>query len=149
MPPRHASTAFSGEGAIRYGGRWNPPGVRVVYTSSSVALAVLEVLAYRKATKPLPPRLLFRVHLAAGQVRQLEPSALPEDWNAYPYPTSTQRVGAAWVDEGATVALAVPSVLVPQEANVVLNCAHPDFPGLRVEGPEPFPFEPRLTPDVP
>jgi RES domain-containing protein len=49
---------------------------------------------------------------------------------------------------GETVALAVPSVLAPQEHNVVLNCEHPAFADLRIEGPEDFPFDPRLAPDA-
>jgi RES domain-containing protein len=141
-------TAFSGEGAFRVGGRWNSPGVRVVYTSSSVALAVLEVLAYRKARKPLTTRHLYRVTIADSDIKRLEPNELPEDWAAYPHSTSTQALGDAWVKAGETLALAVPSVLAPSEANVVLNCAHPGFQALELAGPEDFPISPRLTPDV-
>ena len=130
------------------GGRWNSPGVRVVYTSSSVALAVLEVLAYRKARRPLTPRHLYTVRLDEAQVQRLGEHDLPEDWQRYPYPESTQALGDAWASAGATLALAVPSVLAPPEENVMLNTAHPDFRHLDVEGPEPFPVSPRLTPDV-
>lgn len=120
--------------------------MRVVYTSSSVALAVLEVLAYRKARRPLTPRHLYTVRLGAAQVRRLGEHELPADWRDYPYPERTQALGDAWARAGATLALAVPSVLAPPEANVMLNCAHPDFRGLNVEGPEPFPVSPRLPP---
>ena len=148
MHPRHSQAAFSGEGAFLTGGRWNSPGVRVVYTSSSVALAVLEVLAYRKARKPLTPRHLYTVQLEEAQVRRLGEHELPAGWRHYPYPESTQALGDAWARRGETLALAVPSVLAPPEANVMLNCAHPDFRHLDVEGPKPFPVSPRLTPDV-
>lgn len=120
----------------------------MVYTSSSMALAVLEVLAYRKARKPLAPRHLYTVRLENAQVRRLAPRELPEAWRSYPYPTSTQALGDAWVAAGETLALAVPSVLVPPEVNVMLNCAHPDFRALNIEGPDVFPISPRLTPDV-
>lgn len=146
--PRHSCTAFSGEGAALVGGRWNSPGVRVVYTSSSIALAVLEALAYRKARNPLPPRHLYRVTLEEEQITWLASVQVPDDWMTYPHPTSTQRLGDAWVQMGATLALAVPSVLAPPEYNVMLHCAHPDFARLRIAGPEEFPFNPRLTPDV-
>jgi RES domain-containing protein len=122
--------------------------VRVVYTPSSVALAVLEVLAYRKARRPLTPRHLYTVQLEEAQVRRLAPRDLPEAWRSYPYPTSTQALGDAWVAAGETLALAVPSVLAPPEVNVMLNCAHPDFDMLDIEGPDDFPISPRLTPDV-
>ncbi len=146
--PRHSLTAFSGEGAFLAGGRWNSPGVRVVYASSTVALTVLEALAYRKARKPLTPRHLYRVVLDESQVTWLRPEELPEDWMAYPHPESTQAIGDDWVNRGETLALAVPSVLAPQESNLVLNSMHPDFAHLRIEGPEVFPFNPRLTPDA-
>lgn len=122
--------------------------MRVVYTSSSVALAVLEVLAYRKARRPLTPRHLYSVRLTEAQIKRLAPRDLPETWRSYPYPTSTQALGDAWVAAGVTLALAVPSVLAPPEVNVMLNCAHPDFNALDIEGPAVFPISPRLTPDV-
>ena len=146
--PRHSRTAFSGEGAFLAGGRWNSPGMRVVYASSSIALAVLEVLAYRKARKPLAPRHLYRVTLDEDDVTWLQPANLPDDWMVYPHPESTQAIGDAWVNTGNTFALAVPSVLAPQEHNIVLNCGHPGFARLQIEGPEEFPFNPRLTPDA-
>jgi RES domain-containing protein len=146
--PRHSRTAFTGEGASLAGGRWNSPGVRVVYTSSSIALAVLEVLAYRKARAPLPARHLYRVTLEADHITWVPPANLLADWMVYPHPASTQAVGDAWVKTGATLALAVPSVLAPPESNILLNCAHPDFARLRIDGPEEFPFNPRLTPDA-
>lgn len=148
MLPRYSSTAFSGEGAFITGGRWNSPGVRVVYTTSSLALAVLEVLAYRKATKPLPPRHLYTLELQERHITRLEAADLPADWDAYPHPESTQRLGDAWVQAGTSLALAVPSVLTPPEVNVMLNCSHPNFLQLTVYGPETFPLNPRLAPDV-
>lgn len=120
----------------------------MVYTTSSIALAILEVLAYRKATKALPPRHLYTIELDDAQVRWLEPDELPEDWNAYPHPESTQILGDAWVGAGETLGLAVPSVLAPPEVNVMLNCAHLDFAGLDIHGPEVFPVNPRLAPDA-
>lgn len=146
--PRHSLTAFSGEGAFRVGGRWNSLGVRVVYTSSSVALAMLEVLAYRKAMKPLSPRHLYRVTVDDEHIRWLEPAELPKDWNEYPHPESTQTLGDDWAKAEESLALAVPSVLAPLEYNVVLNCTHPNFRELEITGPENFPVNLRLTPDV-
>jgi len=120
----------------------------VVYTFSSIALAVLEVLTYCKARAPLPARHLFRVTLEADHITWVPPTHLPPDWMAYPHPASTQAIGDAWVTTGGTRALAVPSVLASPEYNILLNCAHPDFAHLRIDGPEEFPFNPRLTPDA-
>jgi RES domain-containing protein len=146
--PRHSRTAFSGEGAFLAGGRWNSPGTRVVYASSSIALAVLETLAYRKARRPLAPRHLYRVTLDENQVTWLSREQLPDDWMAYPHPESTQAIGDVWVVKGENLALAVPSVLAPHDHNILLNRGHPDFKHLRIDGPEVFPVNPRLTPDV-
>lgn len=148
MPPKYSATAFSGEGAFLTGGRWNSPGVRVVYTTSSIALTVLEVLAYRKTKRPLEPRHLYRVTLQESQVRWVQPDELPKDWNTYPHPESTQQLGDAWVQAGEALGLAVPSVLAPPEVNVMLNCLHPDFRWLQPRGPEVFPINPRLAPDA-
>ena len=145
---RYSRTAFIGAGASLAGGRWNSLGVRVVYTSSSIALAVLEVLAYRKARMPLTSRLLYRVTLDDDHVTWLQLAQLPDDWMTYPHPASTQALGDAWGKTGNTLALAVPSVLAPQEHNIILNCSHPDFASLHIAGPEEFPFNPRLTPDA-
>ena len=119
--------------------------MRVVYTTSSIALAVLEVLAYRHATKALPPRHLYTVDVEDDQITQLGPDELPEDWDAFPHPESTQRLGDAWVRAGKRLGLAVPSVLASPEVNVMLSCLHPDFSHLHVAGPEIFPVNPRLT----
>ena len=120
----------------------------MVYTTSSIALAVLEVLAYRKAKKPLAPRHLFEVKLQDNQVRWLRLEELPEDWNSYPHPETTQLLGDSWVRAGETVGLAVPSVLAPPEVNVMLNCSHPDFAPLMIGSPKLFPVNPRLSPDA-
>lgn len=120
----------------------------MVYTTSSIALAVLEVLAYRKAKKPLAPRHLYSVTLHKDQLHWLRTEDLPDEWNSYPHPETTQQLGDAWVRAGETVALVVPSVLAPPEVNVMLNCQHSDFPSLAATGPETFPFNPRLAPDL-
>ena len=148
VPVKYSATAFSGEGAYRVGGRWNSPGVRVVYTSSSLALAVLEVLAYRKALRPLSPRHLYTVTLDEKQVTRPREDELPDGWTAYPHQEGTQKLGDAWVAAGETLALAVPSVLAPPEENIMLNCTHPEFLNLDIAGPETFPINPRLAPDV-
>lgn len=115
---------------------------------SSIALAVLEVLAYRKAKKPLAPRHLFEVMLHETQVRWLGPNDLPDDWHSYPHSEQTQQLGDSWVQAGKTVGLAVSSVLAPPEVNVMLNCRHPDFASLDISGPKLFPVNPRLMPDA-
>ena len=134
-----AADALSGEGARRYGGRWNPPGSAVVYASESRALAVLETfvhltlearaLAFVLLTLELPGRAQLRRRADARPPRSL---------------AASQDAGRAWVKDGTTLALVVPSLLVPQEKNNVLNVAHPQFGAVTVAGSEPFSFDDRL-----
>lgn len=140
---RHAGSAFSGEGAASYGGRWNSRGVRMVYASATRSLAVLETLVH------LNPILvfryvMFRIEFEDGMVACRRLEDLPEGWQAEPPGEVTRTQGDAWVRAGESVVLSVPSVLVPGEPNYLLNPAHPDFGRLRISPPERFAFDPRL-----
>lgn len=140
---RHLSSAWTG--ARRVGGRWNSPGIPVVYASEALSLALVEVLVH------LPPGLLpsysaIPARYEAGLTLTLSLEALADDWRSSPPPTSTQAVGDAWARERRSAILRVPSVVIPQEWNLVINPAHPDFPRLEIDAPLPFPFDPRLRP---
>jgi RES domain-containing protein len=140
---KHVATALTGEGAAKTGGRWNSRGVAVVYASATRSLAALETLVH------LNPPVLFawriiRLEFAGGLVEQLEPAAWPSDWKLEPPPLSTRRLGDDWARALRTAVLAVPSVLIPEETNFVLNPAHPDFQEIAVGPPADFAFDPRL-----
>jgi RES domain-containing protein len=142
---RHAASAFDGEGARRYGGRWNSPGVRVAYASESASLAVLEVLVHLQSSAVLSSYALVALHVPPSLVEVLDASRLPPDWRASPPPVAVQALGDAWVRAGTSPVLRVPSVLVPIEANYVVNPAHPAFGRLRIGEPQPFTFDARLA----
>ncbi|RME94713.1 MAG: RES domain-containing protein [Verrucomicrobia bacterium] len=138
-----AGTAFSGDGAARYGGRWNSRGLRVVYASESRALAALETLVH--LNPPLPFRYKFiPVRFDAAWVETLTAAALPADWRQEPPPPSTRALGDRWIREGRSPVLAVPSIIIPQETNYLLNPAHPDFAAIERGPAEDFDFDPRL-----
>jgi RES domain-containing protein len=140
---RHASTAFSGEGAAKFGGRWNSRGVPMVYASSSRALAVLETLVHLNP----PVRFkfaAFRVRFDSRWVETLDPKRLPRDWRSEPPGQRCKTIGDTWVEEARSAVLVVPSVIVLGESNYLLNPAHPDFRKVLVSRPEPFAFDPRL-----
>ena len=141
---RHAKTAFTGEGARRYGGRWNHPGLAAVYTAATISLAALEYLA--GADVDLAPPDLVVIPVEWGPevaVRCLEPAALPADWRSCPHPVSTRDLGSAWLREGDTAILSVPSAIVPEERILVLNPAHRDAAGFAIGAPRAFAFDPR------
>lgn len=142
---RHATTAFDGEGARRYGARWNSPGVRVAYASESASLAVLEVLAHLGTSSTLPSYALVSADIPEALVEDLDIAQLPSDWRVSPPPARVQALGDAWVRARASAVLRVPTVLVPSEHNLLINPAHPDAARVRVGVPERFAFDPRLV----
>jgi RES domain-containing protein len=140
---RYAAAAFDGEGARLYGGRWNSPGTRMVYTSSTISLAVLEALVHLQEASLLSSYLLISVSFDDALVERLERSRLPDVWRTYPPPSELQRLGDEWVRSRRSAVLEVPSVIVERESNYLLNPAHPDF-SLVIGEPEPFTFDERL-----
>ena len=140
---KHGDDAFSGEGAFRYGGRWNSPGTRLVYVSASLSLAALEMLVHLPAGAPFAFGT-FRVHFDASLVEHLETSALPEDWREGPPSPSTQAIGDGWTRATRLAVLAVPSAIIPEEKNFLLNPAHPDFLKVTIDTMRPFAFDRRL-----
>src|SRR5918997_70680 len=90
---RHAGSAFDGEGARLYGGRWNSPGTRMVYTSGSVSLAVLEVLVPLQEASLISSYSLISARFDDALVERLERSRLPDGWRSYPAPSELQRIG--------------------------------------------------------
>lgn len=142
---RHAATAFSGEGAAAYPGRWNRRGRRVVYTSDSPALAALEVLANAETASALRDRVLIRAVLPDDQLMDLPEAELPQGWDANPIGTATRDLGEGWRAEGAALALAVPSAVMPLQRNVLLNPDHSAYRDVEIDEPIPLRFDSRLT----
>lgn len=131
-----AHVGLDGEGARLYGGRWNSPGRPMLYTAASPSLAVLEVLVHLD----LPPGLLPLDYRLLGievpdDAPQLVLDTAPDD---------SVAAGDAFLTAGAALCLRVPSQIVPQEINTLINPRHPAFAGVRVEREEPFRFDPRL-----
>lgn len=120
-------SAFDGEGAKRYGGRWNSRGRPCVYLASSESLVLLEVMMHIENYRVLEHYTLLELHLPKRAILTLSPDALPENWREDPAPMETAAVGDAWLVSGASLALAVPSAIVPREHNFLINPMHKDF----------------------
>ena len=134
-----ADDVLSGEGARLYGGRWNPPGTAVVYASESRALAVLEAFVHLTLEARTMRFLLYAITLPTRpRLERVSPTRRPRTL------AGSQGAGRAWIDAGAALALVVPSVIVPQEANYVLNVRHLQFAQVRVRKREAFSFDDRL-----
>jgi len=78
------------------------------------------------------------------RITLIDDGALPSDWRSMPHPQSTQEMGAQWIREGSAAILSVPSTVIPQERNYILNPAHPDFKRIRIGKPQPFSLDPRM-----
>ncbi|HUF49868.1 MAG TPA: RES domain-containing protein [Longimicrobiales bacterium] len=142
---RHAESAFDGEGARRYGGRWNSPGTAVVYACESRALCLLEVLAGLRTVNPLDAYVLIPITFDESSILSLEVNDLPAEWRRYPPHASTQQAGDDWARDKRSVMLRVPSVIVPQEFNYLLDPAHPDFRHIDIGRPQELSIDVRLV----
>ncbi|HVS33807.1 MAG TPA: RES family NAD+ phosphorylase [Thermoanaerobaculia bacterium] len=140
----YAGAAFDGEGARLYGGRWNSAGVRVIYTSSSAALAALELLVRVKRREPLRNYILFACSYDEAIVESVDRKALPPDWRSHPAPPSLQNIGDTWAREGRSAVLQVPSAVIETESNYLLNPEHADFGKIAIADPVPFALDLRL-----
>ena len=141
---RHMLTAFLGDGARAYGGRWNFAGVPMVYAAHTRALAALESLAHFGGAERRIEFVTFELEIPDKLAIHAKVEDLPRDWRSEePHPL-TQALGSDWQREGRSAALVVPSVLVPQEYCVLLNPEHPETDRIMVSYPEPFSFDERL-----
>lgn len=141
---RHALTAFSGDGAREYGGRWNVRGVPMVYTAQSRALAALESLAHYAGAERRIAFVIFELQVPDELVMRVPPERLPPDWRSEEPGAATQQIGSEWQRGGESVALLVPSVLIPRESCLLLNPEHPRTDRVMIGYPEPFEFDSRL-----
>lgn len=140
----YADVAFTGEGARRYGGRFNSKGTPVVYTAESLPLALLEALVSLTDYEDLFRYVFFRIELAGEHVEQLDASKLPEGWDARPPGPVSRQIGDAWLQNARSLALRIPSVVVPYSFNYLLNPAHPAFQAIEVGEAEELPVDRRL-----
>ena len=141
---RYASRAMIGEGARRYGGRWNSPGTAVVYVSEHQSLASLEILVHCQPIFPRDYYVAIFLEWDDQLTERVNPDSLPNNWREQPPARATMNVGDAWVCEQRTPVLAVPSAIVPVEWNYLLNPAHPDFAQIEIGDPVSFTFDRRL-----
>ncbi len=139
----HAADAFSGEGARRFGGRWNSRGTPMVYTSSSLALAALELFVHLDPSQAPDDLVYLSATLPEDEPAQtIEAAELPRDWRADE--AGPRAIGDKWIEGGTSLALRVPSVPIPVEWNVLINPLHGRISELKIDPPQPFIFDARM-----
>jgi RES domain-containing protein len=140
---RFAEAAFDGDGAREFGGRWNSVGRAVVYTAATTSLALLEILV-NADTALLPHYAAIPVTFGSSLVEVVDAGLLPGDWRSQPPPVRLKRIGDEWTESRRSCVLQVPSAIVPNEWNYLLNPAHPDFSSIEVGEPTVLETDTRL-----
>ncbi len=142
---KFAATAFSGEGAKIYGGRWNPPGKEMIYMAQSLSLAILELIVHLDEYKDIQYYVAIPVDFDEKQVISLSKSALAKTWSSLPISDRTRRIGETWLEKRQSLVLEVPSSVVPLESNFLINPRHSDFPLLKIGQVQSLYFNLRLA----
>lgn len=138
---------LSGIGAGLYGGRWNPRGMNLVYTSSSIALTSLEYFVHNYHLLSTAEICLAKIKIGKStSLQEVESKDLPHDWNLpMKELNATQQIGKKFYLQGSDYILKVPSAVVPQEYNLLLNPLHKDHQHTKIiERIDPFVFDQRL-----
>lgn len=144
--PAYVPTAFDGRGASDFGGRWNPVGTPTIYTAEALSMAALELLVHLSAEAVRTmPYVAIPAWLPASSVETLAANELPDGWNAPSAPVALADIGKRWMSSGRSLALRVPSAIVPVERNVLVNPHHPQMASVQTGEPQPWLYDGRLV----
>ena len=143
----YGAEAFSGEGARRFGGRWNTRGVSMVYASTSLALSAIELYVHLEPGQAPDDLVCICATLPEGEpARTFHSAELPPEWwadDAVPAAGTTRELGDAWISDRSSLALMVPSVPIRAEWNVLVNPPPPRMRELQIDPPQSFVFDAR------
>lgn len=143
---KHAGTAFDGDASQIHGGRWNSPGHAVVYLADHPATAGFEILVHARGAQLLMnDYVFFEAGIPDDLILMIDLANLPNGWDSNPHSNASTDFGDAWLISMASLALYVPSAVVPRAFNFLLNPHHPDINNLTIGPPESFRFDRRLV----
>lgn len=135
---------LTGEGARIFGGRWNTKGVGCVYTSASRALALLEYTV-NIGLDDIPRALSITViEISNDEITTVKEANLPGDWRQAPAPSSTRIFGSALLLAAAEPVISIPSIIIPDEFNYLLNPLHPKSNQFKVVDVSDFVYDVRI-----
>jgi RES domain-containing protein len=141
----HAAGASTGEGARRFGGRWNSRGVPMVYASTSLALAAIELFVHLEPSQSPGDLVSIPAELPHGEpARTIHADELPPDWWTDDALAQTRKLGDEWIRSAASLALQVPSVPIRSDWNVLVNPRHPRIAEVKIDPLQPFNFDWRM-----
>ena len=136
---------LTGSGAKFYGGRWNSPGYPVIYTSGTRSLAALEFLVHVPMALAPEDLSIIEINIPGKiQRKSLGKKQLPPNWRDYPAPDKLASIGTDWLKSKSSLLLEIPSAVLAQEVNILINPLHNDMQYVRIAKIEEFSFDPRL-----
>jgi len=136
---------LSGKGAEKSGGRWNSKGTAIVYTSESRALCTTEIAVHTPlGNLPLDYKLISIEIPDSIKIQEINFEDLPAEWNSLPHTHATQEIGDRFVSDGIFPVLKVPSAVVQDEFNYLVNPRHMESFKIKILEIESFDFDERL-----
>jgi RES domain-containing protein len=138
------SRDLSGKGAEIAGGRWNPRGVPVVYTSDSRALCMAEVAVHIPVGFIPKDYKIVEIEIPEDKILEVSKENLPENWNAFPEIMETKKIGEEWVKRSEFLILKVPSAVVEGDFNYLINPQNTDINQVKISSVKDFRFDSRL-----
>ncbi len=145
--PTYLADDLTGTGAQLTGGRWNQKGLPLIYTSATRALACLETIVHLNAGGLPLNRYLVAIDIPDptwANARHETAATLAVGWDAEPAGKISIDMGTTWLKAATTALLVVPSVIVPEECNVLINPAHPDSSSITATKIRKWTYDPRL-----
>jgi RES domain-containing protein len=136
---------LDGAGARFFGGRWNHKGTSMIYTSEGRALASLEYFVHLPMVlEPHDLSIATFVIPDSASIRQVDAGSLSKGWETYPAPIKLADIGSEWARSGDSLLLRVPSAVVQDEYNVLINPEHAEMSAVEIEGIRTYVFDARL-----
>jgi RES domain-containing protein len=136
---------LSGIGAAKYGARWNPVGIELIYTAQNRSLAMAEVAVHLTLATLPDDYMILTIYIPDDiKIKQLTEADLPRGWQEFPHPVSTQDIGKKFVLENEYCVLIIPSVVTQGDNNVLINPNHKDFSKITITSIDKFPFDKRI-----
>ncbi|MBC7425174.1 MAG: RES domain-containing protein [Bacteroidia bacterium] len=139
------SGELSGKGAAIMGGRWNSPGIEIIYTSSNRSLTMAEVAVhFNAAMVPVDYMMVTILIPDSLSVKKIMLKELPENWNCFPPLSVIHHFGDKFVSEKKYCLLEVPSAVTQGDYNILINPNHPDYKKIKIKIIEKFPLDRRI-----
>jgi RES domain-containing protein len=143
--PLFTANDMTGKGAALTGGRWNAVGTPMVYCASNIALAALETLSHIRSGALPYNRYLVQITIPENVwLSRKIGRRLPAGWDAIPHSLTSERYGEGWVKSLSSAVLEVPSVIVNEESNVLINPSHPDAGKIKAKSIRRWSYDPRF-----